>query len=112
MITNLEPRFTISVIIDEAGSRRISSSASSSAANGPQHIRGRDPPGSPVNLFTPDEFQFYTLNGQGQLVMKQMTKQEIQSMIAAGGGGPTVGNLPVDLGHHQSALDADAEPKV
>ncbi|OXU28466.1 hypothetical protein TSAR_011463 [Trichomalopsis sarcophagae] len=101
-----------SVMIDEAGSRRISSSASSSSANGPQHVRGRDPPGSPVNLFTPDEFQFYTLNGHGQLVMKQMTKQEIQSMIAAGGGGPTVGNLPVDLGHHQSSMTADAVPKV
>ena len=59
----------------------------------------RKPPGSPVNLFVPDGFQFYTLNSNGQLVMKQMTQQEIQGMIAGGGG-----SLPVDMGVHQAHL--------
>ena len=91
-----------SVVIDEAGDARQKAEAKT---------RGREPPGSPVTLFMPDEFQFYTLNGDGQLVMKQMTKQEIQGMIAAGSAAGGPGILPIELGHHQAQL-ADGEPKV
>ncbi|XP_014220284.1 uncharacterized protein LOC106648117 [Trichogramma pretiosum] len=70
-------------------------------------------PGSPVNLFTPDDFQFYTLDSSGQLVKKQMTKQEIQGMIAAGAGAAAAAssNLPVDLSHHKTKIPQQ-EPKI
>ena len=71
-------------------------------------------PGSPVDLFTPDEFQFYTLNSKGQLVKKQMTKQEIQGMIAAGAGAATTsanGGLQMDLSYHRTKI-SEHEPKV
>lgn len=47
-------------------------------------------PASPAGFLRPDRFQFYTYNKQGDVVMKQMTKQEIQSLIAAGGGHVTM----------------------
>lgn len=43
-------------------------------------------PASPAGLLRPDMFQFYTLNKDGDVITKQMTMQEIQSLIAAGGG--------------------------
>ena len=49
-------------------------------------IPGHELPGSPAGLLRPDRFQFYTLNKKGEVVTKQMTEQEIQSLIAAGGG--------------------------
>lgn len=103
------------VIIDEAGARKSSSgsSGSSSSSESWEKPQGaaRSPPGSPVKLFMPDEFQFYTLNNNGQLVMKQMTKQEIQGMIAAGSAGNS--QVPVDLGHHQLHNHmTDGVPKV
>lgn len=51
----------------------------------------------------PDEFQFYTLNGNGELVMKQMTKQEIQGMLAASGDGLEIGQ------HHQTQLPVSSD---
>ncbi|XP_053977690.1 mucin-2 [Hylaeus volcanicus] len=42
-------------------------------------------PPSPANLLKPDGFQFYTYNEKGDMITKQMTMQEIQSLIAAGG---------------------------
>ncbi|XP_076631268.1 uncharacterized protein LOC143346738 [Colletes latitarsis] len=42
-------------------------------------------PPSPANLLKPDGFQFYTYNERGEMITKQMTMQEIQALIAAGG---------------------------
>ncbi|XP_076166535.1 uncharacterized protein LOC143146283 isoform X2 [Ptiloglossa arizonensis] len=42
-------------------------------------------PPSPANLLKPDGFQFYTYNERGDMITKQMTMQEIQALIAAGG---------------------------
>jgi hypothetical protein len=73
-----------SITRNEAGTRK-----NAIATGLRDNTRLRDPPGSPVKLFMPDEFQFYTLDGHGQLVMKQMSKEEIQGMLAAsvGSGG-------------------------
>ncbi|KAK0157466.1 hypothetical protein PV328_011209 [Microctonus aethiopoides] len=49
-------------------------------------------PASPVDLLRPDTFQFYTYNQNGDVVMKQMSKKEIQSLIASSGG-----HLPMDI---------------
>ncbi|XP_023246423.1 mucin-17 [Copidosoma floridanum] len=92
------------VIIDEAGARRHSAGQTEVR----EKTRPREPPGSPVKLFMPDEFQFYTLNANGQLVMKQMTKQEIQGMIAVGAGNA---GLSDDHSYHPSQLPG-TEPKV
>lgn len=40
---------------------------------------------SPAGLLRPDKFQFYTYNDDGDMITRQMTAQEIQSLIAAGG---------------------------
>ncbi|XP_076759105.1 uncharacterized protein LOC143428263 [Xylocopa sonorina] len=42
-------------------------------------------PPSPANLLKPDGFQFYTYNERGEMITKQMTMQDIQSLIASGG---------------------------
>lgn len=42
-------------------------------------------PPSPANLLKPDGFQFYTYNEKGDMITRQMTMQEIQSLIASGG---------------------------
>ncbi|XP_026672532.1 uncharacterized threonine-rich GPI-anchored glycoprotein PJ4664.02 isoform X2 [Ceratina calcarata] len=47
-------------------------------------------PPSPANLLKPDGFQFYTYNEKGEMITKQMTMQEIQTLIA--GGGPDHSN--------------------
>ncbi|XP_033214259.1 mucin-17-like [Belonocnema kinseyi] len=54
-------------------------------------------PASPAGLLRPDKFQFYTLNKDGDVVTKQMTMQEIQSLIAAGGG-----HFPTEI--HQTQM--------
>ncbi|XP_011305308.1 mucin-17 [Fopius arisanus] len=46
----------------------------------------RELPGSPADLLRPDIFQFYTFDKSGEVIKKEMTKHEIQSLIAAGGG--------------------------
>jgi len=40
---------------------------------------------SPAGLLRPDKFQFYTYNEKGDMITRQMTVQEIQGLIAAGG---------------------------
>ena len=55
-------------------------------------------PASPAGLLRPDKFQFYTLNKNGDVVTKQMTMKEIQSLIAAGGG-----HLPTEIHETQMA---------
>jgi len=40
---------------------------------------------SPAGLLRPDKFQFYTYNDKGDMITRQMTVQEIQGLIAAGG---------------------------
>jgi len=40
---------------------------------------------SPAGLLRPDKFQFYTYNDNGDMITRQMTAQEIQGLIAAGG---------------------------
>ncbi|KAL0134678.1 hypothetical protein PUN28_001458 [Cardiocondyla obscurior] len=40
---------------------------------------------SPAGLLRPDKFQFYTYNEKGDMITRQMTAQEIQGLIAAGG---------------------------
>ncbi|XP_046739935.1 titin [Diprion similis] len=45
-----------------------------------------DLPASTVDMLKPDGFQFYTVDEKGQLITRQMTDSEIQSIIAAGGG--------------------------
>ncbi|XP_072766897.1 uncharacterized protein [Anoplolepis gracilipes] len=40
---------------------------------------------SPAGLLRPDKFQFYTYNDKGDMITRQMTAQEIQGLIAAGG---------------------------
>ncbi|XP_015592143.1 mucin-17 isoform X2 [Cephus cinctus] len=57
-------------------------------------------PASPAVLLRPDRFQFYTLNKNGDVVTKQMTEQEIHSLIAAGGG-----QLPVEMHEPQKVGD-------
>ncbi|KAK0161513.1 hypothetical protein PV327_009975 [Microctonus hyperodae] len=49
-------------------------------------------PLSPVGLMRPDTFQFYTYNQNGDVVMKQMSKKEIQSLIASSSG-----HFPMDI---------------
>ncbi|XP_015524445.2 titin [Neodiprion lecontei] len=45
-----------------------------------------DLPASTIDMLKPDGFQFYTVDEKGQLITRQMTDSEIQSIIAAGGG--------------------------
>ncbi|XP_045769142.1 uncharacterized threonine-rich GPI-anchored glycoprotein PJ4664.02 [Maniola jurtina] len=40
--------------------------------------------GSPVNLLTPDRYEFYTFDESGELVKRLMTLEEIQAIVAAG----------------------------
>ncbi|XP_024869381.1 uncharacterized protein LOC112453068 [Temnothorax curvispinosus] len=40
---------------------------------------------SPAGLLRPDKFQFYTYDDKGDMITRQMTAQEIQGLIAAGG---------------------------
>lgn len=40
--------------------------------------------GSPVNLITPDRYEFYTFDESGELVKRLMTLEEIQAIVAAG----------------------------
>lgn len=40
--------------------------------------------GSPVNLLTPDRYEFYTFDDSGELVKRLMTLEEIQAIVAAG----------------------------
>ncbi|XP_061714089.1 mucin-2 [Cydia pomonella] len=47
-------------------------------SNGPATV------GSPVNLLTPDRYEFYTFDESGELVKRLMTLQEIQAIVAAG----------------------------
>ncbi|XP_066586942.1 mucin-22-like [Prorops nasuta] len=58
-------------------------------------------PPSPADLLRPDKFQFYTYNERGDMITRQMTEKEIQSLIAAGGGS----HLPMDLHEPQKASD-------
>ncbi|XP_026318714.1 uncharacterized protein LOC113229373 isoform X2 [Hyposmocoma kahamanoa] len=39
--------------------------------------------GSPVNLLTPDRYEFYTFDESGELVKRLMTLEEIQAIVAA-----------------------------
>lgn len=61
-------------------------------------IPSSDLPVSPAVLLRPDKFQFYTFNQKGDVITKQMTEQQIQSLIAAGGG-----HLPLELHEPQKA---------
>lgn len=63
-------------------------------------IPGLDLPPSPGGLLRPDRFQFYTLNKNGEVVTKQMTEKEIQTLIAAGGG-----HFPTEIHETQTAGD-------
>ncbi|KAJ0183158.1 hypothetical protein K1T71_001134 [Dendrolimus kikuchii] len=45
--------------------------------------------GSPVNLLTPDRYEFYTFDESGELVKRLMTLEEIQAIVAAGEDGDT-----------------------
>lgn len=47
----------------------------------------RDFPASPAELLKPDKFLFYTYNDQGNMITKQMSLREIQTLIASGNGG-------------------------
>ncbi|XP_047365880.1 mucin-3A-like isoform X1 [Vespa velutina] len=47
----------------------------------------RDLPPSPAELLKPDKFLFYTYNDQGNMITKQMSLREIQTLIASGNGG-------------------------
>nr|KAF7397148.1 hypothetical protein H0235_016685 [Vespula pensylvanica] len=47
----------------------------------------RDLPASPAELLKPDKFLFYTYNDQGNMITKQMSLREIQTLIASGNGG-------------------------
>ncbi|XP_012235282.1 serine-rich adhesin for platelets [Linepithema humile] len=40
---------------------------------------------SPAGLLRPDKFQFYTYDEKGDMITRQMTVEEIQGLIAAGG---------------------------
>ncbi|XP_030020443.2 serine-rich adhesin for platelets [Manduca sexta] len=40
--------------------------------------------GSPINLLTPDRYEFYTFDESGELVKRLMTLEEIQAIVAAG----------------------------
>ncbi|KAJ8682747.1 hypothetical protein QAD02_018539 [Eretmocerus hayati] len=93
------------VIIHEAGARKSSSGAVGGNTS-------RNPPASPVKFVKPGEFHFYTLDSNGQLVKKQMTKQQIQGMIANGGPGTGVND---NLGlhhHHHHHHELGSEPEV
>ncbi|XP_044003085.1 mucin-17 isoform X3 [Aphidius gifuensis] len=63
-------------------------------------IRSSELPASPAVLLRPDKFQFYTFNQRGDVITKQMTEQQIQSLIAAGGG-----HLPMEIHEPQKAGD-------
>lgn len=52
-----------------------------------------DLPASTVDMLKPDGFQFYTVDEKGQLITRQMTDAEIQSIIAAAGGPLPIGAL-------------------
>jgi hypothetical protein len=41
---------------------------------------------SPINLLTPDRYEFYTFDDSGQLIKRLMTMPEIQSIVAGGDG--------------------------
>ncbi|XP_048507213.1 microtubule-associated protein futsch isoform X1 [Athalia rosae] len=56
-------------------------------ADSSEQKKGTDSlPASPVDMMKPESFQFYTVDDKGQLITRQMTDSEIQSIIAAGGG--------------------------
>ncbi|XP_046988647.1 serine-rich adhesin for platelets [Schistocerca americana] len=46
---------------------------------------GSPPPGSPAALLSPDRYEFYTFDEQGDLVRRHMTLAQIQGLLAAGG---------------------------
>ncbi|XP_049829918.1 serine-rich adhesin for platelets-like [Schistocerca gregaria] len=48
-------------------------------------VSGSPPPGSPAALLSPDRYEFYTFDEQGDLVRRHMTLAEIQGLLAAGG---------------------------
>ncbi|XP_029156029.1 mucin-17 [Nylanderia fulva] len=56
---------------------------------------------SPAGLLRPDKFQFYTYNDKGDMITRQMTAQEIQGLIAAGGAD----HVAVDRQEPQKADD-------
>ncbi|XP_011254197.2 bromodomain-containing protein DDB_G0280777 [Camponotus floridanus] len=56
---------------------------------------------SPAGLLRPDKFQFYTYNDNGDMITRQMTAQEIQGLIAAGGAD----HVPMDRQEPQKADD-------
>lgn len=56
---------------------------------------------SPAGLLRPDKFQFYTYNDKGDMITRQMTAQEIQGLIAAGG----TDHVAVDRQEPQKADD-------
>lgn len=58
-------------------------------------------PTSPVDLLRPDKISFYTLDSNGQVVLRRMTEKEIQSLIAAGGG-----QLPVAISEPQKITES------
>lgn len=63
-------------------------------------LSGFELPPSPGGLLRPDRFQFYTLNKNGEVITKQMTEKEIQTLIAAGGG-----HFPMEIHETQTAGD-------
>ncbi|XP_049811347.1 mucin-2-like [Schistocerca nitens] len=48
-------------------------------------VAGSPPPGSPAALLSPDRYEFYTFDEQGDLVRRHMTLAQIQGLLAAGG---------------------------
>ncbi|CAL1679797.1 unnamed protein product [Lasius platythorax] len=56
---------------------------------------------SPAGLLRPDKFQFYTYNDKGDMITRQMTAQEIQGLIAAGGAD----HIAIDRQEPQKADD-------
>ncbi|XP_012283435.1 mucin-17 [Orussus abietinus] len=63
--------------------------------------KAQELPASPAGLLRPDRFQFYMYDDRGDIVKKQMTSQQIKTLIAAGGG-----QLPMDIHEPQKAGDA------
>lgn len=66
-----------------------------------------EPLASPADLLRPDRFQFYTFNNNGEIVTKQMTEKEIQSLIAAGGS-----HYPMEIHEPMKPDTTSGENKV
>ncbi|KAK2584372.1 hypothetical protein KPH14_006758 [Odynerus spinipes] len=69
----------------------------------------QDLPASPAELLKPDKFLFYTYNDQGNMITKQMSLDEIQTLIAGGNGG----HVAMEMYEPQKSGDAsNGEKKV